>query len=33
LIPGAEFRSAGVDPTIVLSSDYPVTIGTDGRFY
>lgn len=29
-IPGAEFRSAG---NVVLSSDYPVTIGRDGRFY
>jgi len=32
-IPGAEFRSAGVNPTVVLSSDFPVTIGADGRFY
>jgi sugar lactone lactonase YvrE len=32
-MPGAEFRSAGVNPTLVLSSDYPVTIGTDGKFY
>ena len=32
-MPGAEFRSAGVDPTIVLSSDFPVTIGADGKFY
>jgi len=32
-IPGAEFRSAGVNPTLVLSSDYPVTIGADGKFY
>lgn len=32
-IPGVEFRSAGVDPTLVLSSDFPVTIGTDGKFY
>lgn len=32
-LPGAEFRSAGVHPTLVLSSDFPVTIGTDGRFY
>jgi hypothetical protein len=29
----AEFRSAGVNPTIVLSSDFPVTIGSDGKFY
>ena len=29
-IPGAEFRSAG---NVVLSSDFPVTIGADGRFY
>lgn len=32
-IPGAEFRAAGSDPTVVLSSDYPVTIGADGKFY
>lgn len=32
-IPGCEIRSAGVNPTIVLSSDFPVTIGADGRFY
>lgn len=31
--PGAEFRSAGTNPTIVLSSDFPVVIGTDGKFY
>src|SRR5436190_1679404 len=31
-IPGAEFRSAGVNPTLVLSSDFPVTIA-DGKFY
>lgn len=29
----AEFRSAGTNPTLVLSSDFPVAIGTDGRFY
>ena len=32
-IPNAEFRSAGVNPTLVLSSDFPVTIGADGHFY
>lgn len=32
-IPGAEFRSAGASPTLVLSSDFPVTIGSDGKFY
>lgn len=32
-IPGAEFRSTGVNPTLILSSDFPVTIGGDGRFY
>jgi len=31
-MPGAEFRSAGVHPTIVLSSDFPVTIA-GGTFY
>jgi hypothetical protein len=29
----AEFRSAGIHPTLVLSSDFPVTIGADGTFY
>ncbi|HEY0593994.1 MAG TPA: hypothetical protein VGF40_19640 [Thermoanaerobaculia bacterium] len=32
-IPGAEFRSAGADPAVVLSSDFPVAIGSDGIFY
>jgi sugar lactone lactonase YvrE len=32
-MPNAEFRSAGNNPTLVLSSDFPVTIGTDGKFY
>jgi hypothetical protein len=32
-MPGAEFRSAGINPTVVLSSDFPVTIGADGKFY
>src|SRR5688500_13811000 len=32
-MPNAEFRSAGVNPTVVLSSDFPVTIGSDGKFY
>ncbi|HEY0371704.1 MAG TPA: hypothetical protein VGD79_06860 [Thermoanaerobaculia bacterium] len=32
-IPGAELRSAGANPTIVLSSDYPAAIGADGKFY
>ena len=32
-MPGAEFRSAGVNPNLVLSSDFPVTIGADGKFY
>jgi hypothetical protein len=32
-IPGAELRAAGVNPTLVLSSDFPVTIGADGKFY
>ena len=30
---GAEIRSVGVDPTIVLSSDYPVAAGADGHLY
>jgi len=32
-LPNAEFQSAGDNPTLVLSSDFPVTIGTDGTFY
>ena len=32
-LPGAEIHSAGANPTIVLSSDFPVVIGTDGNFY
>jgi len=32
-MPDAELRSAGVNPTVVLSSDFPVTIGADGKFY
>src|SRR5687767_14677223 len=32
-VPNGEFRSAGASPTIILSSDFTVTIGTDGRFY
>ena len=31
-IPGGELRAAGVNPTIILSSDVPVAIG-DGTFY
>ncbi len=30
-MPGAEFRSAGTNPTVILSSDYPVTVA-DGKF-
>jgi hypothetical protein len=32
-VPGAELRSAGTNPTLVLSSDFPVAIGTDAIFY
>src|SRR5688572_15651774 len=32
-IPNCEISSAGVDPTVILSSDLPVTIGTDGKSY
>lgn len=32
-IPGAELRFAGTNPSVVLSSDFPVTIGSDGIFY
>ncbi|MEA2489153.1 MAG: hypothetical protein QOH21_945 [Acidobacteriota bacterium] len=31
--PGAEFRSIGSRPALVLSSDYPVAIGADGKLY
>jgi hypothetical protein len=31
-VPGAEFRAAGTNPTLVLSSDFPVAITTDGAF-
>lgn len=31
--PGAEIRSVGVDPTLVLSSDFPVATGADGHLY
>jgi sugar lactone lactonase YvrE len=31
-MPNAEFRSAGVNPALVLSSDFPVTIA-DGKLY
>jgi streptogramin lyase len=30
---GAEIRSVGVDPTLVLSSDFPVATGADGHLY
>jgi len=32
-MPGAEFRSVGAHPTVILSSDYPVAVGRDGTFY
>lgn len=32
-VPGAAFQSAGVDPTLILSSDFPVVIGSDGAMY
>lgn len=31
--PGAEIQSVGADPTIVLSSDFPVAAGPDGHLY
>lgn len=31
--PGAEIRSVGVDPTLVLSSDFPVAALPDGNLY
>ena len=31
--PGAEFRSVGSGPALVMSSDYPVTIGGDRKLY
>jgi hypothetical protein len=32
-IAGAEIKSVGLNPTLVLSSDFPVAIGRDGAFY
>jgi hypothetical protein len=32
-IPGSEIRSVGLHPTLVLSSDFPVTVGRDGALY
>jgi hypothetical protein len=32
-IPGAEIKSVGLNPTLVLSSDFPVAIGRDGGLY
>ena len=32
-IPNGELQSAGVHPSVILSSDFPVTIGADGKFY
>ncbi|MDQ5857286.1 MAG: hypothetical protein M3542_03280 [Acidobacteriota bacterium] len=32
-IPGSEIRSVGLDPTIILSSDFPVAVGRDGALY
>lgn len=31
--PGGDFVRAGVDPTLIMSSDFPVVIGQDGAFY
>lgn len=31
--PDAEVRSVGLNPTLVLSSDFPVTVGRDGALY
>jgi hypothetical protein len=32
-IPGSEIRSVGRNPTLVLSSDFPVAVGRDGALY
>lgn len=32
-IPGSEIRSVGLNPTLVLSSDFPVAVGRDGGLY
>lgn len=32
-IPNGELRAVGQRPTLVMSSDLPVAIGTDGKFY
>src|SRR6185295_16210011 len=31
--PEAEMKAVGADPTLILSSDYPVTVGRDGALY
>lgn len=31
--PDAEMRAAGVNPTLILSSDFPIVIGRDGGLY
>jgi hypothetical protein len=31
--PEAEMKAVGADPTLILSSDYPVTLGRDGALY
>src|SRR5262245_12254337 len=30
---GGELTVVGPDPTLILSSDFPVTVGSDGAFY
>ena len=32
-VPNADFETAGSDPTVILSSDFPVVVGTDWKFY
>ncbi|HYI09563.1 MAG TPA: hypothetical protein VEK57_10915 [Thermoanaerobaculia bacterium] len=32
-VPGGEFRSAGTNPTVIFSSDFPVAIATNGKMY
>ena len=33
VIPGSDIESAGMQPTVVLSSDFPVAVGNDGALY
>ena len=32
-VPNGDFVRAGVDPTLIMSSDFPIVVGQDGAFY